>query len=816
MATPDATTSPRVSTPGAPVPDPAAWSLRRDLLGVLVAVAMVLIAYHSVAFGGKTFDTSQFEAGPNGVDAVAMAHAADNTFRVDPGASAWAMVPWAQVTHREIAAGHLPLWNPYEGAGTPLAANGQSSAFDPLMIGVNLHPTTLVWDLTLLFALCLGAAGMYLFLRNLGLRMVASLAGTAAFILCGYFAVNSNNSFLRTYVYLPILFLLVDRTVTSRRAGWVVGLGAALAGTMLVGMPEAFSIVVGAAALYGLFRVALAPSGSRWAAAIRLAGAGVGGLLLAAPMLVLLLGYLPSAFNVHHPGTGDAAAARGALLNWLVPFVNGYPAQLRVPAMVPSRSWVGGAGAGLLVVAAAAPRAMRRYGGWFFLVLAVVLLLKIHGFPVVQLIGKLPLANRINFIAFAAPVVSLGLGAVIAIGAEAIAAGEVRIPWLVVGAAVLAVIVGALVVANRPVLAVAPHRSPVRQYLLYAIALAGAGSVLALALISALAPGVRRLAAPAAAGILVLELLALVWPAGYLPRRNPYVAPPWLSAITAGEAATPQARVFGLDAMLYPNTAGAFGLQDVRSLDALYEQRYVTYVKSFVFPFVDRLTSDGMTPSEVVGNPMFDLTGVRFVVTGPPSASALSASPQYQLLTSAGGGSVFENRNQIPRAFTVRDVHAVGDVTDALRYLQGLGHPAADGTTRVDRFDPSQQAVVESSAPLSAIGPPEPGTTRPAAITSYGPDRVVVQVPPGAPSLLVLTDTYAPGWAVSVNGRPAKLLPTDVLFRGVALGADASRVVFTYRPVPPAVFWALPLAGLVVLLLAAAVAERLRSDAASV
>ncbi|MEA2501691.1 MAG: hypothetical protein QOD01_1802, partial [Actinomycetota bacterium] len=43
-----------MATTGKPRTSP--W--RRDLLGVLAAVAMVLVAYHSVAFGGKTFDTS--------------------------------------------------------------------------------------------------------------------------------------------------------------------------------------------------------------------------------------------------------------------------------------------------------------------------------------------------------------------------------------------------------------------------------------------------------------------------------------------------------------------------------------------------------------------------------------------------------------------------------------------------------------------------------------------------------------------------------------------------------------------------------------
>ena len=68
---------------------------RREIVGVIAAMALVLLAYREVAFAGKTFDTSAITNGVNGLD---RAHVpAFNGFRVDPGASAWQMVPWAEV-----------------------------------------------------------------------------------------------------------------------------------------------------------------------------------------------------------------------------------------------------------------------------------------------------------------------------------------------------------------------------------------------------------------------------------------------------------------------------------------------------------------------------------------------------------------------------------------------------------------------------------------------------------------------------------------------------------------------------------------------
>jgi hypothetical protein len=90
---------------------------RRELVGLLAVLALVLVAYRDVAFGGKTFDTSTLTIGVNGFDPSTAPKV--NAFRVDPGASAWQMVPQAQVTHQEISQHKLPLWNPYEGAGAP-------------------------------------------------------------------------------------------------------------------------------------------------------------------------------------------------------------------------------------------------------------------------------------------------------------------------------------------------------------------------------------------------------------------------------------------------------------------------------------------------------------------------------------------------------------------------------------------------------------------------------------------------------------------------------------------------------------------------
>jgi hypothetical protein len=300
------------------------------------------------------------------------------------------------------------------------------------------------------------------------------------------------------------------------------------------------------------------------------------------------------------------------------------------------------------------------------------------------------------------------------------------------------------------------------------------------------------------------ELLLFVPDDNFAKRAEPYRTPGWMRLLADRK---PADRVFAFDSILYPDTAGALGIQDIRTLDALYINRYLTYVRFFVTPtFVDRFTGEGMSPIEITANRMFDLLGVRYILAGSARLSLIDdATSQFNRLGEQDGVTVYRNNKAIPRAFMATEVHRVESMDAALLYLQSLGHRLANGTTRVDRFDPEREAVVE------AENLPEPlqnssltnGGSRPATIVSYAPDHIQVDVPAGSPGLLVLTDTFYPGWVATVNGRSAAILPTDVAFRGLTLGPEAATVVFRYRPRTAVLGWVIAIVAVLAFLLIA-------------
>ena len=59
---------------------------------------------------------------------------------------------------------------------------------------------------------------------------------------------------------------------------------------------------------------------------------------------------------------------------------------------------------------------------------------------------------------------------------------------------------------------------------------------------------------------------------------------------------------------------------------------------------------------------------------------------------------------------------------------------------------------------------------------------MTLRVSAACAGLLVLPDTYFPGWKATVNGRDQTIYPTDGAFRGVTVPEGTSRVEFRYEP----------------------------------
>jgi uncharacterized membrane protein YfhO len=67
-------------------------------------------------------------------------------------------------------------------------------------------------------------------------------------------------------------------------------------------------------------------------------------------------------------------------------------------------------------------------------------------------------------------------------------------------------------------------------------------------------------------------------------------------------------------------------------------------------------------------------------------------------------------------------------------------------------------------------------------IADYQPERVVIEVSSRYDGVLVLADSWFPGWEATVDGVSTQILRANLLLRAVAIPAGNHRVVFEYDP----------------------------------
>lgn len=196
--------------------------------------------------------------------------------------------------------GVVPWWNPYTGVGIPLAAEMQTISFF-LPFVLLLHFAHGVIFLKVCLQIIAGVA-TYALLRQLGLGRFGAFAGAVLFEFNGPFAWFAHGPIM-PIAFLPLLLLGIERAFARaeerRRGGWVI-LGIALAYSIYAGFPETAFLDGVLALVWAVYRLVAARPDARLRFATKVAIGGVGGLLMAAPIIVPFLEYQALSGIAHH------------------------------------------------------------------------------------------------------------------------------------------------------------------------------------------------------------------------------------------------------------------------------------------------------------------------------------------------------------------------------------------------------------------------------------------------------------------------------------------------------------------------------------
>jgi Bacterial membrane protein YfhO len=134
--------------------------------------------------------------------------------------------------------------------------------------------------------------------------------------------------------------------------------------------------------------------------------------------------------------------------------------------------------------------------------------------------------------------------------------------------------------------------------------------------------------------------------------------------------------------------------------------------------------------------------------------------------TSTVEAYVYEVEGVTPRAFVAPTLEPVADAPAALGYMHGSVAPA-------------ERVAVERSAIPPGLPAAMAGSVR---IETYRPQEIELAASMQSDGLVVLSDSFYPGWEATIDGQPAPIVRANYFARGVFVPAGEHRVVFTYRP----------------------------------
>jgi uncharacterized membrane protein YfhO len=98
----------------------------------------------------------------------------------------------------------------------------------------------------------------------------------------------------------------------------------------------------------------------------------------------------------------------------------------------------------------------------------------------------------------------------------------------------------------------------------------------------------------------------------------------------------------------------------------------------------------------------------------------------------------------------------------------------------------------------------------PVRIRSFRANSIELEADLQRPALVVCSEVFYPGWEAFVDGRPAALLQTDYILRGVAVPSGKHSIVLQFRPQPFLIGLVISAAALVAAAIFVAAAPRRR------
>lgn len=717
-----------------------------------------------------------------------------------------------------LARGDLYLWDQQQWCGLPALAGGETTGLYPLtLLLFGLLPWITALHLSYWLHLALAVVACFWVARNLGATYGPALVAAVAYAFSGYQAAHLMHfDHITALAHLPLMLALLQ-TALVRGRGWWALLALEVAAALLSAHPMLFTMAATVSLLWLLF-------GHGWRAArggrrplLPLGAALAAGVLLAMPQLLPMYELAAAQGKVE---VSDVTTATRHLASY--PFEMRDLARVLLPNVLGTvhANILGGGpewhetqpfvGAGPLLLGVAGLIVAFRRRGWGFCLATLVVgaaLMPAEGNPIHAALAHLPFWGSFRATGrwVVLPIFALAQFSALALTGLPQAGDRVRaavgklialLALVIVSATVLLWLTFGVDDAGRPVLpgtgrpvevqvpadAVFNCVTSVEPLLLL-------GAVVVTAVVVGCLAGGQR-AGAVAIGCLLLAVAAPQWHLWQVTNvtvpRSFYLDPPATIAAVRGRITILPA------AVVAPAWRQGGGTREQRMM-AWREWLVPALGTIWGVHYAEGYKQGLVTPGTLKLWEAYFHYGVQ-AFTG-----VANVSPQ----TLALYGTPTERMKRTHRLAAIQQIVTVGETDDPdfevtrvgevnvysyreprsrwwlTRRAMVAARPEAQlHATRLRDFDPDEVVVVDRPVALGEDDPAtEMGTVEPAPGAGL---RLTVSCP--APRVLVVADSWYPGWRVRIDGEPAELLRANYAFRGVVVPAGEHTVEFAFRP----------------------------------
>lgn len=675
------------------------------------------------------------------------------------------LYPWKHLVISDWKNGEIPLWNPYQFAGTPLLANYQSAVFSPMNLLFFLFPFKIAWGILILLQPLLAGVGMYFFVKKIGVSKIGATLSSFSFMFCSFIVTWMGYGTLSYAVaVLPLVLVGLEGYLQQKQFRYILLMVFALFFSFMSGHFQMSLYVLSAAFLHFLFRYI--PANNKKIFLYGLGGILIG-VLLAAPQIFPSIAFYGQSLR-------STIFQRPEIIPWQYLFTVIAPDFFGNP--VTRNDWFGhyaewGSYVGVLPFLFALfsfQEVRKNKFVLFFSCLGIVSLL----LATPTFLGDLILQLHIPVLATSAAgriiiLFSFSLAVLSGFGIDMWMHASAKRKLFLGIFSFIFLFIGWIIIFGKIGLSVEHILIAKQNFLLPSIVLIGAvvGCFITFFLRS------KKIA-------IFLSIVFLLITAFDMYR----FASKWQS-FSSQNLVFPDVGVtkffqniknerslgnYGGQVSLY------YQLPSIEGYDALYPERFGTfsnYVANGSLQPASRSVVDfpknGKYTAEAV-----NLLGVKYIIhkisdTNKPWTFPVWQYPKdFTIVYQDSSYLIFKNTKAFPRAFVAADYIVQ---SDSQKNLSALFAPTTD---------PLKTLVLEKDPHIVKIG----SLAAQATIDLYTANKISVTTVSNVKALLFLSDTYFPGWHAYVDGKETPIYRADYTFRSVVVPAGKHTVVFVYLP----------------------------------